>query len=136
MKILNEYVKNSYRREASIVQRYIVKEAIEFCTTYMSEADSVDIPRYRYEGWHEGKGTRGVRVVRKDHWVHQAHLYILNNTDSSLLICTQNVILMKSINPHAKEKWLLTEHNKTFLKWYKEKIGQEDCEVDEWKWLA
>jgi len=38
------------------------------------------------------------------------------------------------VNPHANEKWLLTKYNKTFLKWFKEKIGQEDCEVDELKW--
>jgi len=30
----------------------------------------------------------------------------------------------------------VTEHNKTYLKWFKEKIRQEDCDVDELKWLA
>jgi len=30
----------------------------------------------------------------------------------------------------------LTEHNKMFLKWFKEKIGEKDCHVDELKWLA
>jgi len=78
-------VKNPYRLEASIVKRYIVEETIEFCTTYMSEVDVIGIPRSRYEGRHEGKGTRGVRVVQKDQQqVLQAHLYILNNTDDVL----------------------------------------------------
>jgi len=45
-------------------------------------------------------------------------------------------MLLKSINPRANEKWLLTEQNKTFLKWFKDKIGQEDCDVEELKWLA
>jgi len=36
MKIFKGYVKNPYRPEASIVERYIGEEAIEFCTTYMS----------------------------------------------------------------------------------------------------
>jgi len=40
------------------------------------------------------------------------------------------------MNTRANEKWLLTEHNKKFLKWFKEKIGEEDCDVDELKWLA
>jgi len=40
------------------------------------------------------------------------------------------------MNPRANEKWLLIEHNKTFLKWFKEKFGEEDCDVDELKWLA
>jgi len=30
----------------------------------------------------------------------------------------------------------LIEHNKTFLKWFKGKIGLHDFEVDELKWLA
>ena len=36
MKILKGYVKNQYRPEASIVDRYIAEEAIEFCSGYMS----------------------------------------------------------------------------------------------------
>jgi len=63
MKIFKGYVKNPYRPEASIVERYIVKEAIEFCTSYMSEVDAIDVPRSRYEGRQKGKGTRGVRIV-------------------------------------------------------------------------
>ena len=35
MKILKWYVKNHYRLEASIIERYIVEEAIEFCTEYL-----------------------------------------------------------------------------------------------------
>jgi len=66
MKIFKGYVKNPYRPEASIVERYIAEEAIEFCTNYMSEVDAIGVPKARYEGSHEGKGTRGVRVIRKD----------------------------------------------------------------------
>ena len=40
------------------------------------------------------------------------------------------------MNQYANEKQLLTEHNKMFLKWFKEKIGEKDCHVDELKWLA
>jgi len=39
------------------------------------------------------------------------------------------------MNPRANEKWLLTEYNKTFLKWFKDKIGQEDSNIEELKWL-
>jgi len=66
MKILKGCVKNPYRPEASIVERYIAEEAIEFCTNYMSEVEAIGVPKSQYEGRHEDKGTRGVRVVRKD----------------------------------------------------------------------
>jgi len=63
MKIFKGYVKNLYRPEASIVERYITKEAIEFCTTYMLEVYAIGISRSRYEGRKEGKDTRGVGIV-------------------------------------------------------------------------
>ena len=130
MKIFKGYVKNPYRPEASIIERYITKEAIEFCTMYMSEVDAIGIPRSRYEGRKEGKGTRGVRIVRKDQQqVLQAHLYILNNTDDALPYIDEHKMFLKTMNPRANEKWLLNEHNKTFLKWFKHKILQNGCHV-------
>jgi len=36
------------------------------CTNYMSEVDAIGVPKTRYEGRYEGKGTRGVMVIRKD----------------------------------------------------------------------
>ena len=76
-------------------------------------------------------------MVKKDqHEVLQAHLYILNNTDDVLSYIDAYKMLLKSMNSRAIEKWLLTEHNKTFLKWFKYKIGQEDSDIEELKWLA
>jgi len=57
MKIFKGYAKNPYRHQASIVKRYIAEEEIEFCTMYMSKVDVIGIPRSRYEGRKEGKGT-------------------------------------------------------------------------------
>jgi len=137
MKIFKGYVKNLYCPEASIVERYIVEETIEFCTTYMSELEAVGVPKSMHEAMCEGKGTRSVRVVQKDqHEVLQGHLYILNNTNDVLPYIDAHKMLLKSMNPRANEKWLLTEHNKTFLKWFKDKIGQEDFDIEEYKWLA
>jgi len=137
MKILKGYVKNPYRPKASMVKRYIAEEAIELCTNYMSEVDAIGVPKSQYEGRHEGKGTQGVRVVRKDQQqVLQAYLYILNNTDDVLPFLEEHKMLLKSMNPRANEKFLLNEHNKTFLKWFKEKFGEKDCDVEELKWLA
>jgi len=100
-----------------MVKRYIAEEAIELCTNYMSEVDAIGVPKSQYEGRHEGKGTQGVRVVRKDQQqVLQAYLYILNNTDDVLPFLEEHKMLLKSMNPRANEKFLLNEHNKTFLK--------------------
>ena len=37
------------------------------------------------------------------------------------------------MNPRANEKWLLNEHNKTFLKWFQQKILQNGCDADDLK---
>ena len=44
MKILKGYVRNRNRPEGCIVECYIAKEAIEFCTEYLSNIDAVGIP--------------------------------------------------------------------------------------------
>jgi len=87
MKIFKGYVKNSYRPEASIVVRYIVEEAIDFCTMYMSEVEAIGVPKSKHEVMCEGKGTQGVRVVQKyQHEVLETHLYILTTPMMFFLI--------------------------------------------------
>ena len=84
----------------------------------------------------KAKGTRGVRVIQKDQQqVLRAHLYILNNIGDVLPFLNEHKML-KSVNSRANEKSLLNEHNKTFLKWFKEKIGERACDVEHLKWLA
>lgn len=43
MKIFKRYMKNHHLLEASIVESYIIEEAVEFCLNYLSEADSIGI---------------------------------------------------------------------------------------------
>jgi len=45
MKIFKGYMKNPYRPEASIVERYIAEEAIEFYSNYMSEVYAIGVPK-------------------------------------------------------------------------------------------
>ena len=86
MKILKGYVKNQCRPEASIIERYILEESIEFCSEYLRKVKCIGVPE---KGWHSrrliSKSSKGVHVIRKSREeVLQAHLYILNNTDEVL----------------------------------------------------
>nr|XP_004488447.1 uncharacterized protein LOC101493360 [Cicer arietinum] len=98
MKILKGYVKNPNRPEASIVQRYIAEEAIEFCSDYMSKADTIGVPKSRHEDRCTGKGIRGLKLksVRCEELL-QAHLYILNNTEEvqPYLFAHKNIVKEK-----------------------------------------
>ncbi|KAI4313264.1 hypothetical protein L6164_026255 [Bauhinia variegata] len=62
MKILKGHVKNSYRPKASIVERYIAKEAVEFCANYLLKAEAIGLLKSLDEGRCVGKGTRGIIV--------------------------------------------------------------------------
>jgi len=62
--------------------------------------------------------------------------FVLNNIDDVLPYIDEHKMLLKTMNSRANEKWLLNEHNKTFLKWFKQKLFENDCDVDDLKWLA
>jgi len=46
---LKGYVKNHYRPEVSMIERYIAEESIEFCSEYMSKANPIGLPA---NSWH------------------------------------------------------------------------------------
>ena len=88
MKVLKGYTKNQYHPKASIVERYIAKECIEFCSHYIKTVKSVGLPETRHDRTWGGKGTRGYNVVTMTRQeVSQAHLYVLNNTISITKKC-------------------------------------------------
>ena len=123
MKILKGYMKNPRRPEASIIQRYVAEEAIEYCTNYLAGQKSIGVPVTRYDGRFNGKGVRGKCIKSKSQEeVLQAHFYILNNTDEVIPYVDEHKALLKNQNKKMKEKALLVKHNKTFLSWFKHRM--------------
>jgi len=62
MKILKGYTKNIYHLEASIVERYIAKEAIKFCLKYIEKVEPFGLPKSQHDERVGGKGSRGLHV--------------------------------------------------------------------------
>ena len=58
MKILKGYTKNLHRPEASIVERYITEEAIEFFSKYIEKDKPVGLPQSQHDERVGGKGSR------------------------------------------------------------------------------
>lgn len=78
--IFKGYTKNHDSPEASIVELYIIEEAIEFCTNYLSEANSIGIPESHHDGRYDGICIHGLNLKTFDRdIVLQAHFHILNN---------------------------------------------------------
>jgi len=127
MKILKGYTKNLHRPEASIVERYITEEAIEFCSEYIEKAKPVGLPESRHDERVRGKGSRGLHVITPTvEDLQQAHLYELNNSDEVLpyILCHEG--LVKESNPKMSKNRVLKEHNKIFLDWFKDTIFAND----------
>ena len=80
MKILKGYVKNRSRPEGCMVERYIVEEAIEFCTEYLSNVQSIGLPKSQLVEKKEGKNLIGNKIVAVSRVERdQVHLYVLHN---------------------------------------------------------
>jgi len=132
MKILKGYVKNHYRPEASMI------ESIEFCLEYMSEANPIGLLA---NSWHHRRSTSkclcGVHVVSKSRSeVLQAHLYILNNIDEVIPYINAHKAIVNINNPRQLGKWVLMEHNRTFMSWFKDEVVKDSNVSETLTWLA
>lgn len=108
-----------------IVERYIRKETIEFCSNYLSESDSIGITESRHDERYGDRGTQGLNVKIVD-WdvVLQTHLYILNNSFEVQPYLSAHKSLIKEKFPRMSENLMLTEHNKTFINWFNERVSK------------
>ncbi|KAL3621781.1 hypothetical protein CASFOL_034441 [Castilleja foliolosa] len=137
MKILKGYVKNPHRPKASIIERYVAEEAIEFCTQYLSETKSIGHRTTRHEGRGQGKGTIGGRVKNAEREeVLKAHLYVLNNAPEVQPYLDAHMTLLKEQNPRKTERWLVNAHNKSFSSWFKDHVQNNENTEELIRWLA
>ncbi|XP_003518081.1 uncharacterized protein [Glycine max] len=127
MKVLKGYTKNPYRPEASIVERYVAEEAIEFCSQYIEMATPVGLPQSRHGSTMEGRVTRGFNVVTMDRQqLAQAHLYVLHITAEVIPYIDAHKQHLCRIHPKMNMMRLLQEHNRTFISWFRQTIFADD----------
>ncbi|XP_019163187.1 PREDICTED: uncharacterized protein LOC109159542 [Ipomoea nil] len=137
MKVLKGYVRNQYRPEASIVESYIAEEVTEFCTEYLAGVEAIGLSKYRHEGRSAGKGTRGRKVAGMPHEdIEEAHLYILHNTSEVEPYLDEYKPLFKEQNPRKTDMWIVSEHNRTFISWFKNKVLNATNYSETVRWLG
>ena len=99
MKIFKGYTKNHHRPEASVIESYIIEEAVEFCLSYLSETKSIEISKSRHADIFGGRGTQDINIksMARD-VVLEAHFYILNNlSEVEPYIAIHKTIIKKNI---------------------------------------
>nr|GEW94437.1 hypothetical protein [Tanacetum cinerariifolium] len=80
MGFLKGYVRNRYRPKGGIVQGYVAKEVVQFCTNYMDDVAHIGLPQPRHQGRLDGVGTIGRKdVTLTNDNFEQAHFTILQN---------------------------------------------------------
>ncbi|KAK7266896.1 hypothetical protein RIF29_19556 [Crotalaria pallida] len=142
MKILKGYVKNHSRPEGCIAEQYIVEEAVEICTEYMSNADSIRLPKSRHAGRTQGEGIIGNEILTIPRTkLDQTHLYVLHNEDEVEPYVEKHKEILRSSNPSRNENWITREHNRCFIKWLRDHIIEElninpDSISERLRWLA
>jgi len=78
-----------------------------------------------------------VNIVRKSRSeVLQAHLYILNNIDEVIPYIEAHKAIVKANNPRQAKKWVLMEHNRTFMPWFKDEVLKDSTTSETLTWLA
>ena len=127
MKVLKGHTKNQHRPEASIVERYVVEECIEFCSQYIEDGKPLGLPETRHDLTSVGKGTRGFNVVTMTQQeVSQAHLYVLNNTTKVIPYINDHKKKLTEMNPKKNMMRVLQDHNRYFINWFRETIFAND----------
>ncbi|CAL2238044.1 unnamed protein product [Prunus armeniaca] len=132
MKVLKGYVQNHNHPEGCIVERYIVEEAVEFCTEHLSDVSTVGVP-----------SSQKMRLSKPLSGC-TAHLYVLENTEEVLPYIEEHMIHIKTTYPKFRKrtKWLQDKHNTTFIQWLRFKVqsqlnGEDNNGVSEnLRWLA
>ena len=115
MDFLKGHVRNRYRLEASIVEGYVSEEVIDFCTNYLDGVNSIGVPRSRHDDRLGGVGTIGFKkIVPNQDQLQQAHFFVLQNMTAVAPYIHEHMTWLQRMNRSKSEKWLATEHNKTF----------------------
>ncbi|KAL6333211.1 hypothetical protein AAG906_028394 [Vitis piasezkii] len=143
MKVLKGYVRNHNHPEGCIVECYIVEEAIEFCTEYLSNVDAIGVPSITNVDHKVGAPIPGGHITEVDsNLLLQAHHYVLENTTIIQPYIEEHMKWLKLNNPRQskRQKWLQEENMRTFTHWLPKKlevaIADKEPISETLRWIA
>ncbi|KAL0556439.1 hypothetical protein IC582_004953 [Cucumis melo] len=148
MKVIKNSVRNRYRSEGCIAESYLIEEAIEFCSDFLSGVDPVRLGTRKSQD-HLDTSNIGrplsmvVPFKPEQELLRQAHRYVLENTIDVQPYMEKHMkaLQLQYPNKSKNQKWLQEEHNRTFIQWLREEVSTE-LEVgnsgvsDNLRWIA
>ncbi|CAH9085942.1 unnamed protein product [Cuscuta europaea] len=143
MGYLKSKVKNRCRPQGNIIRGLIDEEVIEFCTPYLTNVESLGVPKSRHDDRLEGKDTLGKKQVKNvdNDLLGKVHLLVLHHLEVFHPYVQQHMNVLRSQFPLKSEIWLTKEHNRTFASCFRDLIFNGTDNVyydvdDDMKWLA
>nr|GEV11998.1 hypothetical protein [Tanacetum cinerariifolium] len=121
--IIKGHVQNRNRPEGCIAEETILEETIDFFNEYHQTMKTIGIPHDKHvtnENEDEkplsaGKSSEVFKKV-----FQKAHLYVIQNTDETVLYIKRHKQVLKTKNPSKRIALLENEHSKSFAKWLRE----------------
>ena len=99
MKILKGYVRNWNQPESCIIEGYIYEETVEFCNEYLSNVETIGLPKRVCTNKTNGTGNIRLNVVTVSRdLLCQAHKYILYSTDEVQTYINEHLDILNSTN--------------------------------------
>ncbi|KAK1371716.1 hypothetical protein POM88_037808 [Heracleum sosnowskyi] len=98
--------------------------------------------RSRHEGRLDGQGTLGHRMISPTVGIlDRAHLFVLQHMTDVNPYLQEHITQLRKMHPSKSGKWVNNEHNRSFVKWFKDRVMSQYSESPSTvsnilKWLA
>ncbi|XP_021733066.1 uncharacterized protein LOC110699863 [Chenopodium quinoa] len=126
MKTYGGYVKNAFHPKCCIAERIFYEEVLAYTSEFISNSMKIRLPVSRHMGRMGDQGTLGLKQLDMsyDDW-HKAHSYILHNKDELMPYIQKHMRDLRKYNRRANEKSIADEHNRSFIRWFKDQVLRE-----------
>ncbi|XP_074572618.1 uncharacterized protein LOC141829097 [Curcuma longa] len=122
MRTLKGYVRNRNRPEGCMAECYIAEEAVEFCSEFLSNMNTIGIPsKHRETMLTKSLSCANVHVCCHEEW-EQAHRYVLENDTEVDPYIREHMTHLKQKYPMKGAKWLQDKHHRSFISWFHEHV--------------
>ncbi|KAK1395347.1 hypothetical protein POM88_014403 [Heracleum sosnowskyi] len=110
--------------------------------TFRLSIDPIEIPKSCHEGRLQGQGTLGSKMISPSaELCDRSHLLVLQHMTEIDPYLKEHIALIRHTHPSKSGKWITNEHNRSFIRWFKERVmsqlSQNPSGVSNTlKWLA
>ena len=120
---LKGLVKNRAKLEGSIITRFAVEEASNFCVVFKEKAKEIRISKSRLEGRLSRQGTINRKEIKPPiNKISKAHRCVLQHISEVHPYLERHITVLSNPNQRASSHVRMQEHNLTFAEWFQNEV--------------